>query len=136
MRVVSEMDRTSHVPRSNQWGFVLIGIIIVLVVVAVLASMYLGLRGRGGQKAEPRFEGDAQTMPGRAIQKAESVECRSNLNQLRLAIQMEEIEAGSFPAALRREWGVSLGCPVSGYDYEYDPSTGKVRCPTPGHEDY
>lgn len=115
-------------------GFALVELLVVMVVLVGLAALYFGMRGKG-EKAEPKFEGEAQTTLGKAVQKGESVECQNNLRQLRLMIQMEAME-GSNPAQLDANWGVSLRCPVSGYEYRYNPETGQVWCPTPGHEGY
>ncbi len=115
-------------------GFALVELLVVMVVLVGLAALYFGMRGKG-EKMEPRFEGEAQTTLGKAVQKGESVECQNNLRQLRLMIQMEAME-GSNPAQLDANWGVSLRCPVSGYEYRYNPETGQVWCPTPGHEGY
>ncbi len=125
--------RTRSLPGSGS-GFVLVEILVVLVLLAAVAAVYFGLRGKG-EKAEPRFEGEAQTTLGKARQAGISVECRNNLSQLRQMIQMESIDGG-IPPKLSKKWNVSLKCAVSGYSYVYDPRTGKVRCRTPGHENY
>jgi len=115
-------------------GFAMVEIMVVLIVITALAALYFGMRGKS-EETTPAFEGQAQTTPGKAIQKAESVECQNNLKQLRLMIQMKAME-GSTPPQLDPKWGVSLRCPVSGYEYQYDPQSGKVWCPTPGHQKY
>ncbi len=115
-------------------GFAMVEILVVMIVIMALAALYFGIRGKG-EKAEPKFEGEAQTTLGKAVQKGESVECQSNLRQLRLMIQMKAME-GSNPGQLDPAWGVPLRCPVSGYEYRYDPESGRVWCPTPGHENY
>ncbi len=115
-------------------GFALVELLVVMVVLVGLAALYFGMRGKG-EKVEPQFEGEAQTTLGKAVQKGESVECQNNLRQLRLMIQMDAME-GSNPAQLDPKWGIPLRCPVSGYLYKYDPQTGRVWCPTPGHEHY
>ena len=115
-------------------GFALVELLVVMVVLVGLAALYFGMRGKG-EKAEPRFEGEAQTRVGKAVQKGEGVECLNNLRQLRQMIQMEAMD-GSNPAQLDAGWVVPLRCSVSGYEYRYDPQTGQVWCPTPDHEDY
>jgi len=115
-------------------GFAMVEIMVVLIIITALAALYFGTRGKG-EEAEPEFEGQAQTTLGKAVQKAESVECRSYLMQLRQMIQMESMQGGN-PAELDPDWGVPLRCPVSGYEYRYDPESGQVWCPTPGHEGY
>jgi hypothetical protein len=67
---------------------------------------------------------------GEVRQAAESVECRNNLSQIRAAIQMRTTTDETFPASLN-ELGLPasmLVCPVSGQPYQYDPTTGQVRC--------
>ncbi len=119
---------------SHSRGFALVELLVVMVVIVGLTALYFGMRGKE-KKAEPRFEGEAQTTLGKALQKGESVECQNNLSQLRLMIQMQAME-GNNPPQLDPNWGVSLRCPISGYPYGYDPQTGRVWCPTPGHERY
>jgi hypothetical protein len=113
---------------------------VVAVGIIVFAMWFLYFRSGSGSLSggttEPRFEGDATTPMGRAVQSAESVECRNNLAQLRQAITMDQTLEGSYPQALRADWNVALECPVSGQSYQYDPATGEVWCTTPGHEDY
>ena len=123
---------------TRRTGFVLIEILIVILLIALLASGYLALRGKSGPQegTEPRFPGEAQTLPGRAVQKGHGVECMTNLRQLRQMIQVQTIDSGTYPQALDPSWGVVLQCPVSGYAYVYNPATGQVSCPTPGHERY
>ena len=129
--------RTRRPARAQRCGFALLEILIVLLLMVVLVGGYLGLRGRsGGDEAEPRFPGEAQSLPGRAIQSGQSVECMSNLSQLRHAIYMETMERGTYPPALDRNWGVATQCPVSEYAYQYSLATGQVHCRTPGHEQY
>jgi acyl-CoA reductase-like NAD-dependent aldehyde dehydrogenase len=75
---------------------------------------------------------------GETKQAARGVECRNNLNQIRAAIQMRQGSEESLPASLQ-ELGLSasmLACPESGQPYQYDPTSGTVRCPTPGHGSY
>ena len=128
------MNRSCRSAAVLRKGFALVELLVVMVVLVGLAALYFGMRGQEKQ-AEPKFEGEAQTTLGKAVQKGESVECQNSLRQLRLMIQMEAME-GSNPAQLDANWGVSLRCLVSGYPYGYSPQTGQVWCPTPGHERY
>ncbi len=131
------MSRGTRCLIRDSRGFGMVEILVVMIIIVGLAALYFGSRGNP-EVAEPAFEGEAQTTLGKAIQKGESVECRSNLNQFRQMIQMERMSSpdGAYPPALDNSWGLPMKCPVSGYDYRYDPQTGKVWCPTPGHEDY
>jgi len=122
---------------NSRRGLVLIEILVVLIILGLLVAAYFGLRGRPTRKPQQaQFPGQAQTLPGRAIQKGQSVECMNNLRQLRAAVEMYQVENGTYPPQLDPAWGIPLKCPVSGYPYRYDPQTGRVQCPTPGHERY
>jgi len=124
--------RRLHV-RSGQ--ATLIGLLVVMAIIMV-AVWFIWLRPQGGVERKPRFEGEAQTPLGQALQKGQSVECINYLQQLRMAIQMEKDSTGEWPAALDPKWGVPLKCSVSGQPFQYDPRTGRVWDPTPGHEKY
>jgi len=62
-----------------------------------------------------------------------------NLRELRMMIQMATDDRnGVFPSSLT-DVPDSIKvrtCPIGGQDYNYDPSTGKVSCTTPGHEGF
>ena len=124
-----------HSPRKGlSRGFVLIEILLVIVIIGLLAGAYFGLRGRGG--GDEGGEG-AQTIPGRAIEKGHEVECKNNLSQLRMAIQMDtDPVEGTFPDKLPDLGSSMMKCPVSGKPYVYDPKTGQVHCTTAGHEKF
>jgi len=97
---------------------------------------FVWLRPQGGKEQKPRFEGEAQTTLGQAMQKGQSAQCIEYLRQLRMMIQMEQASTGEFPPALDPKWGIPLKCPVSGQPFQYDPATGRVWDPTPGHEGF
>lgn len=126
-------------------GFVLIELLIVLAIILALGGGYLALRGKSSDKAVTDAAGDgreatramAQTIPGKALQKAESVECQSNLNQVRQSVRMDMDSGGTPPADIATGATASVSkCPVSGQPYQYDPQSGRVWCTTPGHEKY
>ena len=127
------MTRTRFHARAGQ--ATLIGLLVVVVIIMV-AVYFIWLRPQGGVEKEPRFEGEAQTPLGQALQKGQSAECISYLPQLRQFVRMEKDSTGEYPAALDPKWGVPLKCGVSGQAYGYDPATGRVWDPTPGHEKY
>lgn len=111
-------------------GFALVELLVVVVIVAALVVAYVGFRGRS-EKAGP------ETVPAKAIQKAESVECQSNLSQIRQLLQMEAMDSEQYPARIDQGATASISkCPVSGKPYSYNPQTGQVWCTTPGHEKY
>ena len=83
----------------------------------------------------------AQSLYGRAMQHAVGVAgCQHNLvEQVRASIQMyRDDHDGQNPPTLQ-SLGLpekTLCCPVSKQPYNYDPTTGKVSCTFPGHEQY
>ncbi len=82
----------------------------------------------------------AQSIPGRAVQKAISEKCKENLRQIRMSIFADkDSNGGSYPATLGdavKGGGYVTSCPIGHEQYTYDPETGKVNCPHPGHEVY
>lgn len=131
--------------RPGERGFGGLSLIGLLVCVALLVylgmQMYPRITGAGGGGTA-----GVQAPPGKAAtptQRAESVECRSNLSQVRQAITMYQTSNERVPAQLSElgTYGVSasiLTCPVGGaaYAYGYDARAGRVGCRYPGHERY
>jgi hypothetical protein len=79
----------------------------------------------------------AESIPGKAIEKAESTACQAQIKQVRDSIRMDIDSTGKPPASLDQGATASISkCPVSGQPYVYDPTTGSVHCSTPGHEKF
>ena len=70
---------------------------------------------------------------------AKDTVCRSNLGQVRASLQIAETNnEEKYPeniedTKLPKEF---YSCPLGKEKYVYDPTTGKVYCPHPGHEKY
>jgi hypothetical protein len=93
-------------------------------------------KGFSQQEYHPNLE-NAQSIPGKALAKAETISCQSNLQQLRSSIRMDSDSSGQPPAAIGQGAMAAVSkCPVSGKTYGYDPQTGKVWCTTAGHENF
>ncbi|HIE52110.1 MAG TPA: type II secretion system protein [Armatimonadetes bacterium] len=115
-------------------GQTLVGLLVVIVILLGLAYWFFyphGQRGKGGE---------ATPVPQAAMERASGLECKSNLLQIRQAIQMYQMTGQGNPPNLK---ALNLGvgeeffrCPVGGEPYQYDPRTGKVRCVHPGHEQF
>ncbi len=113
----------------------MIGLLVVMAII-IVAVWFVWIRPHNGVEQKPRFEGEAQTPLGQALQKGQSVECQQYLLQLRSFIRMEKDSTGEYPAALDPKWGLPLKCSVSGQPFGYDPASGRVWDPTPGHEKF
>ncbi len=132
----------------NERGTSAIGLISVLLAVAI--GLYLTVTmlvptmtgaGRGG--AGGMTGRSAPGQPATPIQRAEAVECMTNLQQVKQAMTMYRSSNERMPANLQElsTYGVSasmLTCPVGGssYAYGYDANTGRVGCRYPGHGKY
>jgi len=121
-------------------AFGLIGILVAVAIgIALMVYIAPTYIGGGVSVAKTAPPGKAAT----PIQRAESVECQTNLQQVRSAISMYQTNNEKMPASLQdlSTFGVSGSltyCPVGGanYTYAYDPQTGRVGCRYPGHERY
>ncbi|GMV37395.1 MAG: hypothetical protein AMXMBFR61_19030 [Fimbriimonadales bacterium] len=123
----------------REQGFSLIGSIIVVALVLVLALFFIYgsplWEKREPQRADKR---DTNVITGSKARANDAV-CMNGLRQVRYAIDMEKMSSGAPPASLQSLSGVPkemLVCPIGGEPYQYDPGSGTVRCPHPGHERY
>ncbi len=119
----------------------LVGVLAAVLIVVVLALVFTVGTGAltGKSNLPPRPDGQGQTIVGRSLAKARDTECRSNLAQVRLAIQVATDPVdGSKPADLAsvRVPAEFRKCPVGDEPYKYDAAEGTVSCPHPGHEKY
>jgi prepilin-type N-terminal cleavage/methylation domain-containing protein len=118
--------------RSRQ-GFSLIEILVVMVIVVILSSITYSV-----------FFGHSKNAPpGKAhnpIERAHDSECINNVHQVHLAILAADAgdTEGKHPASLDelKLPKEMLSCPVGHQPYVYDPATGEVHCPYPGHEKF
>ncbi len=126
--------------KRTQRGETLVGLLIAMVIIGVLAvAMMKGSSMFGGPGPSARKDGKGTTTVGLVKLAAKDVECQSNLGQVKLALQIaatnadekfpEQLEATKLPKEFYK-------CPVGGEKYTYDPTTGIVKCPHPGHEKY
>ena len=118
-------------------GQTLVASLIVLVIIAILAVVVFN--GSMGAGKSNRKDGLGTTIPGRVKAAARDDVCISNLNQVRLAIQIERSSADDAPPASLNDLRLSeeyRKCSIGKELYEYNPETGEVKCPHPGHEKY
>lgn len=118
----------------------LIEILVVMCIISVLAgAMYGGARVFGMNGKSARKDGKGTTTLGLAKLSADDTVCQSNIAQVRLAIQVAQTNGDDKPPATITELKLPKefeSCPLGKEPYVYDPATGKVKCPHPGHEKY
>lgn len=115
-------------------GQTLVASLIVVAIICILAVVML--KGTFGEGKSSRPDGKGTTIPGAVMAKAQDTECKQYLQQVRMSIQVTQTSTDAFPATIEE---TNLGstfyeCPLGGEKYNYDPNTGKVSCPHPGHE--
>jgi hypothetical protein len=136
------VNRRILVNERGSWS--LIGLLVVVVIGLVFFLMFMGPHSKGllGPQSNKPDKDGAYTVVGKSMNMAKDTECKSNLTQVRSAITMYRGEHDeAVPASLA---DVQLGtanpdflkCPVGKEAYTYDATTGTVRCPHPGHENY
>ncbi|HOF86805.1 MAG TPA: hypothetical protein PLZ36_01705 [Armatimonadota bacterium] len=136
-------------PRARRGAFGFVELIIVVVIILGGVLLYINLTAsadKAGQEAEQAAPAAGAplvapaSVPGKAVRRAVSMECQSNLRQLRMLIENAkgEGEDGGYPPALTdiKDAASLNACPVSKEAYHYDQTTGKVSCACPGHESY
>jgi len=113
----------------GQWG--LIAMLIAVLIVAILFVVVLL------PKMKTSVGGGEKPMPEAAMDKAKEVQCMSNLRSVRQGIVMYKSQNETLPPSMK-DLKMGMGadffkCPVGMEPYQYDPNTGAVRCPHPGH---
>lgn len=120
-------------------GQTLVATLIVIAIMGILAVALLKPWAVGGTAKPARADGKGTTVPGLVKLKAEDDVCRSNLGQVRLAIQVAQSsgEDAAPPSITDLKLPKSfLSCPLGKEPYEYDPTAGTAKCVHPGHEKY
>ncbi|MGV3615094.1 MAG: type II secretion system protein [Fimbriimonas sp.] len=126
----------------NRRGNSLVGMMATIAIIGVLAvGMFYGSGMlKGGPAKSGRKDGLGKTVPGMAKLSAKDTVCRNNLSQVRSAIQIAQTASGDdVPPQTLEETRIGSSfyeCPIGKERYAYDPATGQVGCPHPGHEKY
>ncbi|MCH7904862.1 MAG: hypothetical protein IH944_09885 [Armatimonadetes bacterium] len=116
---------------------VLIVIALVAFFMVMWASGGLGFLGGGGKS--DRADGEGKTLVGKSLLAGKDTKCRSNISQVRMSIEIaRDPSTDQAPSSLAetRLGADFYSCAVGGETYEYDPATGDVSCPHPGHDKY
>lgn len=101
------------------------------------AAALLALAGCATQE-NMRADKEGETIVGQALARGKDSVCMDNLKQIRIGIQATQGGDEQPPATLNdiRLPQSMLACPIGGEAYQYDATTGKVKCPHPGHGKY
>jgi len=119
----------------------MMGLLTAVLIIGVMVAVYFtGGFGMFGETALPdRPDGQGKTTIGRAANRAKDEVCRSNIRSVRMSIQIQQTTEG-LPSSLDELPGLGpefKHCSIEPKEaYVYDPSTGKVTCPHPGHENF
>ena len=120
-------------------GNTLVGLLVTIALMGLLAVVLFKGSGAFGAKMSSRKDGKGTTVLGQVQYDAKDTVCRSNISQVRQALMIAQSNNDEkFPASIE---DTKLGndfykCPLGHEKYIYDPTTGKVTCPHPGHEKY
>jgi hypothetical protein len=121
-------------------GFTMIATLITVVIILILMVVLMKGEGLGGDNTiDMRKDGLGKTTMGGAILTAKDAVCQSNLSQVRQALAAARMSSTDGPPQSINEAGLPPNeyvCPVGGEAYVYDPATGQVHCPHPGHEKF
>ena len=124
----------------RQKGQTLVATLVVIAIMGILAVAMLRPWAVGGTAKPARADGKGETVPGLVKLKAEDTVCQSNLSQVRSFIVIARSNADDQPpASLSEIQGLPKdfeSCPLGHEPYQYDPTTGTVKCVHPGHEKY
>lgn len=121
-------------------GNTLVGMLVTIAIMGLLAvALFKGSGAFGAKTAPARKDGKGTTTLGLAELAAKDTVCRSNLGQVRASLQIAATaNEDKFPDTIQdtklpQEF---YKCPLGKEKYIYDPATGAVHCPHPGHEKY
>jgi len=124
----------------KQRGLSLVSTLVTMALIMMLSVVFMygsGIFQKGGPKST-RADGLGKTVPGAAEMAAYDTNCKSDLVQVRESIMIAQGGEEKFPATLEELHlpAEVLKCPIGHEPYVYDPTTGTVHCPHPGHEKY
>ncbi len=124
--------------KRQRQGAMLIEMLVVIAIIGILTAVFLNKGDFFGPSESSRADGLGRTTIGAAKLKANDVECKNQLNQIRMAIEIGKTDDYT-PPTLDDLPGVPKDyhqCPIGSEPYVYDAGAGKVSCPHPGHERY
>ncbi|MBO4548442.1 MAG: hypothetical protein J5758_04420 [Abditibacteriota bacterium] len=114
-------------------GFSFIGLIVAAaIILAVVMYMMNGTKKQEPDTLTDFSHSEKHTVYGKAMDAGNAVTCRSNIGNVRNAINMYFQSNEAAPPDLKtlNLPDSTTKCAVSGQPYTYDPRTGAVACPT------
>jgi len=122
--------------REQERGWALLVELLVVIVIIGVVAWYLM---RSPSNPVGTGTGTATTRPGIALEAGRKAACRTQLHQVRQAVEMYRLEHEGNPSSMADlapagVTGEVARCPDGHEPYQLDPATGQVRCPHPGHE--
>jgi len=118
-----------------QTGQTMVATMITVVIILILVVATVGFYSQSQRKDKL-----GNTTIGLVKLAAKDEVCRSNLANLRQSIQVYRSSSGdeSNPPTLEdtKIGSDFYSCPLGHEKYVYDPKTGQVHCPHPGHEKF
>ena len=125
-------------------GSAMVGTLITVAIICVLLVVFMkggcGSSMLGASKGgSPRADGKGTTIPGLVRADAQDDVCRSNIAQVRQLIDIYKMNNDDKPPESLKELKVADSLthdPIGGEAYLYNPETGVVKCPHPGHSKY
>lgn len=117
----------------------IVGVLVACAIGIGLVVLFVNGSGAFGGNVPEREDGEGSTLVGRSMLAAKDTKCKSNLDQQRTAIQIATDPVDETPPeslAVTRLGSDFEKCPIGDEAYVYDPATGQVSCPHPGHESY
>lgn len=108
----------------------------------ILIAIVLSLAGCT-ETGNQRKDQVGETVVGQSMARSKDSVCMNNLHQIRAAIEIAKTssadEGEAIPRSLEEVKGLGADmkqCPIGKEPYKYDPATGQVKCPHPGHTKY
>ena len=128
----------------NRRGSAMVGTLVTVAIICVLLVVFMkggcGSSMLGANKGgSPRADGKGTTIPGLVRADAQDDVCRSDLSQLRQLIEIYKTNNDDKPPASLKELNQPDSLthdPIGNEAYLYNPETGEVKCPHPGHGKY
>lgn len=124
--------------RTYRKGAMLIEMLVVIAIIGILTAVFINKGDFFGPSQSSRADGLGRTTLGAAKLKANDIDCKNRISQIRMSIEIGKTDDYT-PPTMDDLPGIPKDyheCPIGHEQYLYDAAGGKVSCPHPGHERY